>query len=225
MAEFLLSVMNTIKSLTWLLTIFSFIGTCIVIFLTSYLKQKGKDFATKENLKELSKKLQDTTRIAEETKLFVQRSENAKSKGTHKIMNQMAEIESTILRWKMVAYFSTECLRENETIEELGRKDIQKASALLVDLTTTLSSYRIYLSKEILNLMHKYSSICYEALYAYEAAYRTSINKYINTDTLNTSRLKTVTECLEYSANEKMSQLADVKDNLCKKLIEELKLS
>lgn len=77
------------------------------------------------------------------------RIDTVKSEGTMKILGLMAEIEHLVFDWRQTAYFHLDEIKDEETVEDLGLKDLKRVSQLLTSVSRESSAYSLYFNDEL----------------------------------------------------------------------------
>ncbi len=70
-----------------------------------------------------------------------------------KIIGLMSQIETLIYNWKVTAFFHSDELEENQTVEDLGIRDLKKAAQLTMDLIKETNEGSVLLGDQALTMV------------------------------------------------------------------------
>jgi hypothetical protein len=154
----------------------------------------------------------------EEAKAIILRLDATKAEGAMKLQGLMAEIESILVNWRLTAYFHQDELKENETIEDLGSKDLKKASQHLIQLLREANEYSILLGDEILTDIVAWTARIHSLIFEYESVYKTSkkLNELKSKD--DNDRVMTITNLMVNEVDPKVKDIGVIRVQIRKKL-------
>lgn len=194
------------------------------IYLKSYLSEKGKMLASREEFQELKRNLIDNIKATESIRLALQRKADARTKGTNELLTCIAEIESNLIHWNLFIYFRKINLPAGSSIEELGRQDLAETANQLMIFNRLQSRYRIYLSDDVSALAFQWSQKIYLLLYDMEAVYKASLEHHKDLQASDEDRLTWISTLFNTVVQPKLDEIGTTKIALSHKLIEYLEL-
>jgi hypothetical protein len=159
----------------------------------------------------------------EEAKAIILRLDASKAEGAMKLQGLMAEIESLLVNWRLTAYFHKDELTEDETVEDLGIKDLKKVSDLLISLIKESNTYSLLLGDDILADILNYVQKIHDLLFEYSPIYKTSkdYNKGKSAD--HPDRPDCISNLMKKVVDPKISQIGEIRINIKRKLSENVR--
>lgn len=154
----------------------------------------------------------------EEAKAIILRLDASKAEGAMKLQGLMAEIESMLVNWRLTAYFHKDEVKEGETIEDIGIKDLKKISILVIQLLKEANAYSVILGEDILPDILSWVDRIHKLIFAYEAAYQTS--KKLNEDKPfdHSDRATTINDLMAKEIDPNVKDIAVIRTQIRKKL-------
>jgi len=159
----------------------------------------------------------------EEAKAIILRLDTTKAEGAMKLNGLMAEIESILINWQLTAYFHMDELKENDTIEDLGTKDLKRISQNLVQLSKEANEYSILLGNEVLTDIILWSNKIHALIFESEAVYKASkkINEAKPKD--DNCRVTTINDLMASQVAPKIKDIGLIRTQISKKLSENVR--
>jgi len=186
----------------------------IKAFIDSYVRTRSKSLAEDVNLQAELRRLI----LNEETKLTVQRLNTEKALGAMKILRLLAEAETKLTDWQLTVYFRMDELNENETIEDLGSKDLKNVSNILVEIISETNAYVVLLGEEIYKLILNWVKLNHDIIFGYETTYQTSKKINAELDPKDKQRVTTVSQLLENEVFKKFTPIGKQRQEIMGKL-------
>jgi len=186
----------------------------IKAFIDSYVKTRSKSIAEDVNLQAELRRLI----LCEEAKLTVQRLNTEKALGAMKILRLLAEVDTKLTDWQFSVYFRMDELSDNQPTEELGRKDLKDASALLVSITSEANAYIVLLGDDIYRSILDWVSLIHKILFEYEAVYQASMKINVELDSKDKQRITTVSNLLTNQVGAQIHEIGLKRQQIMKKL-------
>jgi hypothetical protein len=189
------------------------------VFCSKYSEEIAKNIANNVNLADQIKRM-----VAhEEAKAITLRLDATKAEGAMKLQGLMAEIESILVNWRLTAYFHKDELKEGETIEDLGSRDLKKLSQLIIKLLKEANTYSVLIGDDILADIMNWVTKIHELIFDYEAVYIAS--KKLNEDKPmdHTDRVTSITNLMKNEVDPKVNQIGELRDQIKKKLSENIR--
>jgi len=159
----------------------------------------------------------------EEAKAITLRLDATKAEGAMKLQGLMAEIESLLINWKLTAFYHKDELKENETIEDLGIRDLKKVSKLIIQLLKEATAYSLLLGDDILVDILDWVKKIHELLFQYSPIYQTSKELHKGKPFDHTDRLNTIVELSKVGIDPKIGQIGKIREQIKNKLSENVR--
>lgn len=151
----------------FLLVIIAFVGRN---FLKKYVETRAQHIAEGVNFSEkLDRAFADQAAKSAAARLDVTKAEYAM-----KIMGLISEIDTYILNWKLTAFFCSDEIKEGETVEDLGIRDLKKVAQLTILLLKVAGEGTILLGDDIFSLIVAWVKQIHEIQFIQYAVYDTS---------------------------------------------------
>lgn len=211
--ESFINSMPIIKALT-IVALGSLLWHGIRAGVDSYIRTRSKSLAEDVNLQAELRRLI----LNEEAKITTQRLNSERAFGAMKILRLLAEVDSKLTDWQLTAYFRIDELEPNETIEDLGHKDLKRISSLLIEIISESNAYVVLLGDEAYKLILGWVGMVHNIMFDYEAVFQTSKNLNIKLNPTDKQRVTTVSELLKREVNAKHSPIGEKRQEILGKL-------
>jgi hypothetical protein len=202
-----------------ILIIFGLGWKSLKVFCLKYSDEIANNIAKNVNLADQIKRMVAN----EEAKAIILRLDATKAEGAMKLQGLMAEIESILVNWRLTAYFNKDELKKDETIEDLGLKDLKKVSGLIVQLIKDTNAFSILLGYDILADILTWVNKIYKLIFEYEAIYITSKKSNQGKPMDHTDRVNTIENLMKVGVDPEINQIGKIRDQIRKKLSENIK--
>lgn len=127
-----------------------------------------------------------------------------------KVLGLMSEIEALIFNWKLTAFFHSDELKEDETVEDLGIRDLKKAAQLTIVVLKVANEGSVLLGDNILTMVMAWIGKIHALLFDQQAAYNTSKVANEGKPAMDNDRVITISNLTEseiYPAMESIGKL------------------
>ena len=176
----------------WLATAFIILGGILALvlrsFLSKYVSVRAQHIAEGINLPEqLTRTFADQAVRSSAARLDVSRAEAAM-----KIIGLMSQIEALILNWKITAFFHSDELMENQTVEDLGIRDLKKAAQFTMELIKETNGGSVLLGDQALTMVVEWVKKVHGLLFDYHAVYTTSKKSHDGKPPMDNARVETI---------------------------------
>jgi len=135
-----------------------------------------------------------------------------------KILGLMSEIEALIFNWDLTAFFHADEIKENETVEDLGLRDLKKTAQLTIILLKVANEGSVLLGDNVLTMIMKWVDSMHALLFKRQAAYDTSKKANMGKPAMHNDRVITISNLAKadiYPAMDAVGKLrADIKASL-----------
>lgn len=186
------------------------------MFCSKYSEEIAKNIANNVNLADQIKRM-----VAhEEAKAITLRLDATKAEGAMKLQGLMAEIESLLVNWRLTAYFHKDELKKDETIEDLGLKDLKKISQLISKLIKEGNTYSMLLGDDILTLILNWVQKIHDLLFAIVPIYQTSKKSNQGKSPDHNDRVTCIETLVRVAVDPKIKQIAEIRSQIKKMLSE-----
>lgn len=189
------------------------------IFCSKYSEEIANNIAKNVNLADQIKRMVAN----EEAKAITLRLDASKAEGAMKLQGLMAEIESILVNWRLTAYFHKDELKEDETIEDMGSRDLKKVSCLIIQLLKDTNAYSILLGYDILTDILTWVNKIHKLIFEYEAIYKTSKKSNEGKPKDHTDRVNTIENLMKVGVDPEINQIGKIRDKIRNKLSENIK--
>ncbi|MCK9375105.1 MAG: hypothetical protein M0P73_03030 [Syntrophobacterales bacterium] len=135
----------------------------------------------------------------------------------------MAEIESILVNWRLTAYFHRDELKKEETIEDLGSRDLKNISQLIIQLLKQANTYSVILGDEILPDIMEWVGEIHKIIFDYEAVYLASKKLNEGKPTDHTDRVTSITNLMKGQVDQKVKHIGELRSQIRKKLSENVR--
>jgi len=189
------------------------------MFCSKYSEEIANNIAKNVNLADQIKRMVAN----EEAKAIILRLDASKAEGAMKLQGLMAEIESILVNWRLTAYFHKDELKEDETIEDLGSRDLKKVSRLIIQLLKDTNTYSILLGYDILPDILTWVTKIIKLTFKYDDIYKASkkLNEGKSMD--HNDRVDTIVNLIKVEVNPEINQIGKIREQIRKKLSENIK--
>ena len=183
-------------------------------YFSKYGEEIGKNTAANVTLADQIKRMVSY----EEAKAITLRLDASKAEGAMALQGLMAEIESILVNWRLTAYFHKDELKEDETIEDLGIKDLKKVSNLIIQLLKEANAYSVLLGDDILVDILKWVQQIDDLLFEYSPIYQTSKKLHEGKSIDHKDRVTTISELMQQKVDPKINQIGQIRGQIKEKL-------
>ncbi|MDP3182277.1 MAG: hypothetical protein Q8M54_05600 [Desulfobaccales bacterium] len=159
----------------------------------------------------------------EEAKAITLRLDATKAEGAMKLQGLMAEIESLLVNWRLTAYFHRDELKEDETIEDLGQRDLKKVSQIILQLLKEANAYSVLLGDDILAAILNWVKEIHKLIFEYEAVYQTSKKSNEGKSVDHIDRVNCIEGLIKVGIDPKINQIAEIRGQIKMKLSENVR--
>ena len=198
----------------WLATAFIILGGILALILRSFLSKyvgvRAQHIAEGINLPEqLVRTFADQAVKSSAARLDVSRAEAA-----IKIIGLMSQIEALILNWKITAFFHSDELMENETVEDLGIRDLKKAAELTMELIKETNEGSVLLGDQALTMVLEWVNKVHGLLFDYQAAYTTSKRFHDGKPPMDNARVETISRIAKSEIDPLMEPIMEIRGDI-----------
>jgi hypothetical protein len=178
----------------------TFLANVIILFLGAIIALVGRNFLEKyvgtraQHIAEgvnFSEKL-DRSFADQAAKSAAARLDVTKAEYAMKIMGLISEIDTYILNWKLTAFFCSDEIKEGETVEDLGIRDLKKVAQLTILLLKVTGEGTILLGDNVFSMVVAWVKQIHELQFIQYAVYDTSKKANKEKPVMSNDRVTTI---------------------------------
>jgi hypothetical protein len=171
-------------------------------FLSKYVDTRAQHIAEGVNFPEkIIRVFEDQAAKSAASRLDVTKAEYAM-----KIIGLMSEIDAYFMNWKLTAFFCSDEINDNETVEDIGIKDLKKIAQLTIKLLKVTSEGSILLGDNMYSKVVEWIKQIHALQFMHYSVYETSKKTNKDKPAMSNDRATTITELSKHELTPALDQ-------------------